>query len=249
MEPDSFERHDLQLARRIHRTLLPKRLVTPEIEIDVRYDEMNLLGGDYATVSQREPGRIVICICDVTGHGLAAALLAGRVNSFVRYGIRRLEHPRQVVDELNAFIWRNFRGLGLYLTFFCVEIDLAAGRVQYAGCGHPPAMLWRARTQECIRLASRHVPIGVLPELQRDCELDSAAIEPGDRLLVYTDGVIETTDREGQQFGIEGVESMLAATDPTSDTAALLDETYATLQRFRHGPQTDDVFVVAARFL
>ena len=249
MEPDSFEWHDLQLARRIHRTLLPGRLVTPEVEIDVRYDEMNLLGGDYATVSQRDTGRIVICICDVTGHGLAAALLAGRVNSFVRYGIRRLEHPCQVVDELNAFIWRNFRGLGLYLTFFCIEIDLAARTVQYAGCGHPPAMLWRARTRECIQLASRHVPIGVFPDLPEGCELDSAPIEPGDRLLVYTDGVIETVDREGEQFGTEGVESMLAATDPTSDSTALLESAFTTLKRFRHGPQTDDVFVVAARFL
>jgi len=110
-------------------------------------------------------------------------------------------------------------------------------------------MLWRESTRECIRLESRHVPIGVLPVLPEQPEIDSTPILPGDRLLVYTDGVIETVNREGEQFGIDRVESILAASDTTSDTTALLNAAFATLSSFRHGPQTDDVFIVAAKFL
>ena len=209
----TFPDQDLQLARRIHRTLLPGRIVTAGIDIDVRYREMNLLGGDYTTVYEREPDRFFVCICDVVGHGLAAALLAGRVNSYVRYTIREVEHPCQVVEALNGFVWRNFEGLGLFITFFCMEIDLRRKEIQYAGCGHPPALLWSARTKRCQRLVSRHMPIGVRPEFAEGCDIGSAPIESGDRLLLYTDGVIETFGRARALFGIQRVESILSNSD------------------------------------
>jgi len=249
MAPETFLQPDLELARRIHRTLLPDRLLTERIDIDVRYKEMNLLGGDYATVHESGPDRFLICVCDVMGHGLAAALLAGRVNSFVRYAIREAAHPCQVVDELNGFIWRRFQGLRLFLTFFCLEIDLRQRQIQFAGCGHPPAILWSAKEKRCRRLVSRHVPIGVLPKLPDGCVITGGPIGPGDRILLFTDGVIETFGQSGSLFGIDRVESILTDTNETQDSTHLLDTTYATLREFRCGAQTDDVLVVAARIL
>ena len=249
MTTETFVRQDLELARRIHRTLLPRRIVTKRIDIDVRYHEMNLLGGDYATVYEREPDRFLVCICDVMGHGLAAALLASRVNSFVRHALREVEHPCQVVDELNGFICRSFQGLGLFLTFFCLEIDLRRLRIRYAGCGHPPALLWSAGAKRCLRLSSRHVPVGVTREFPVGCETRSVPIGPGDRLLLFTDGVIETFGPGDTPFGVERVESILTNTEEVTESTQLLDATFAGLKEFRHGAQTDDVLVVAARIL
>ena len=93
-----FSERDLEVARRVHRSLLPVPITRDWVEIATRYKEATLLGGDYATVCDRAPGRIFECACDVTGHGLAAALLAGRINSFVRSALHSAEHPCQVVD-------------------------------------------------------------------------------------------------------------------------------------------------------
>ncbi len=139
----TFSEDDMNLARLVHRTLLPQRLVSDWVDIDTRYREMHLLGGDYATVYERETGRIFLCICDVTGHGLTAALLAGRVNSFVRHAVSEIAHPCQVVDGLNTFFSEKFSDFGVFVTFFCVELNLACREIRYAGCGHPPAVLSR----------------------------------------------------------------------------------------------------------
>jgi len=244
-----FLEHDLELARRVHRTLLPRRLVTDDIDVSVRYRENNMLGGDYATVHDYAPGRVLICICDVVGHGVAAALLAGRVNSFVRHSILEVEsrNPCEVVNGLNTFIWNGFGGLGVFLTFFCLDIDVRRRRIRYAGCGHPPPLLYRAATGRIRRLRSRYVPIGVVARLPERCEVATASVDPGDRLLIYTDGVIETFGRDGVLFGIDRLEAVLAGTATRRDSADLITETFDALDRFRHGPQTDDVLVVAAR--
>ena len=250
MTPEALLQQDLELARRVHRTLLPQRLLTDRIDIDTRYREMDLLGGDYATVYQSGPDRYLVCICDVMGHGLAAALLAGRVNSFVRHALREdFEHPCQVVDDLNGFIWRNFHGLDVFVTFFCMEIDLARRQMQFAGCGHPPALLWSARARCCIQLRSQHLPIGVLAEFPEGCNIGTVPVGAGDRLLLYTDGAIEAHDRAGEQFGIERVESVLAGVDDEAESTHLLDATFAALDGFRHGEPADDVLVVGIRIL
>jgi len=248
MSDERFSTLDMALARRIHRSLLPQRLVTDRIDIDVQYREMNLLGGDYATVYQRDPDNLMVCLCDVVGHGLASALLAVRVNSFVRHAMSEVEHPCQVVAELNEFIYQSFSGFGVFVTFFCLAIDLRRGEIQYAGCGHPPALLYSDAGERCLRLESRHEPVGVLPEFSRACDVDRVPITAGDRLMLYTDGVIETRNHAGDFFDIRGVESILKESEHSASSPQMLDATFAALDEFRHGEQSDDVLVVAARF-
>ena len=218
------------------------------VEIATRYKEATLLGGDYATVHDRAPGRIFECACDVTGHGLAAALLAGRINSFVRGALHDAEHPCQVVDGLNSFVFRRFAGLGMYPSFFCLEIDRARGEIHYAGCGHPPPLLYRATEGRCIRLRSEHTLLGLLPAFPDGCRIDVASISPGDRLLLYTDGVIETRNHVNELFGIDRLERLLD--ESGSETPLqLLDTVFDRLRRFRHGERQDDALIVATRFL
>ncbi len=248
MRKPAFSERDLEVARRVHRSLLPVPIAKDWVEIATRYKEATLLGGDYATVYDRTPGRIFECACDVTGHGLAAALLAGRINSFVRSALHDAEHPCQVVDSLNSFVYRRFAGLGMYPSFFCLEIDRARGEIHYAGCGHPPPLLYRADERRCVRLRSSHTLIGLFPEFPGGCQIDVAPISPGDRLLLYTDGVIETRNEAAELFGTDRLERLVV--ESGSETSIqLLDKVFDRLRRFRHGDRQDDALIVATRFL
>ncbi len=92
-------------------------------------------------------------------------------------------------------------------------------------------------------------PIGLFPEFRERCQINRVPIASGDRLLLYTDGVIETRNQAGELFGIEGVESILTNTTGSIASPRLLDTTFTALDEFRHGEQTDDALVVAARIL
>ncbi len=239
----------MELARRIHRSLLPDRFVSKRVDIDTRYCEMQLLGGDYATVYEHKPNRIFLCVCDVTGHGVAAALLAGRVNSFVRDMVKEADHPCQVVTELNSFIFRHFNGLGVFVTFHCFEINLISNEICYVGCAHPPALLYHVSRNQCEKLKSQHEIIGLSPEFSEGCRIDRASFSSGDRLLLYTDGVIETRNSKGDCFGIEGIESFLKTADASESSSQLLDRLFKELQGFRSGEPKDDILVAAVNFL
>ena len=228
------------------------RLRLPVIAARLEYEEQQQ-GHDQGVkrnrFHQREADLVYLCICDVVGHGIAAALLAARVNSFVRHAVIEVGEPCRVVTELNDFIFQNFGNFGVFVTFFCLAIDLKRREIKYAGCGHPPALLYRADGESCVRLSSQHEPIGVFPKLVNACQNDVVPITAGDRILLYTDGIIEARNQAGDLFGIEAVESVLARSDSSAGSPQLLDETFAAMDEFRHSEQDDDVLVVAARII
>jgi serine phosphatase RsbU (regulator of sigma subunit) len=247
--PPAVTAEQWELARRIHRSMLPDDFHDGRVDVAVRYEEHEILGGDYCSLFKTDDNNLFLCICDVTGHGLPAALLAARISSFVRHEITIAGHPCEVVDTLNRFVTRYFAGLGIYATFFCVEINLRWGALTYAGAGHPPALLWRKRDGTIERLGSLSPLIGAFPNMGQKCQLGKTSVGPGDRLILFTDGLTDTQDTTGHFFGIEGVETVLAALPADADSVQALEEILGTRRRFaRSGSLNDDVLVVAARF-
>ncbi len=179
---------------------------------------------------------------------MPAALLAGRINSFVRQEVTVARHPCEVIDRLNAFVSRHFSGLGVYASFFCVEIDLRWRGVTYAGAGHPPALLWHRRGA-IERLASFSPLIGISPEMPQKCRLEKASVQPGDRLLLFTDGLTETRDAEGRFFGVEGIEAVLTSLADDAESGQALDAIFVARRRFTHDASLgDDALALATRF-
>ena len=125
---------DLRVAELVHRSMIPRDQRRGNLEIVCDFRPSIGGGGDYASVHFQDEEHVVVGICDVSGHGVASALLANRVNSFVLHQAPQVHHPCQLVEALNDFVFHTFHGTGLYLTFFSLFIDL--GRQTVVGAGY-----------------------------------------------------------------------------------------------------------------
>lgn len=246
LDSDRLQRREqLELAAEVHHSLLPKPIRHDRIDVDLRYQSVDEVGGDYCQVRIPSERFCYITMCDVTGHGIAAALLATRVSSEVRHRILELESPRNIVDRLNRFIVEHFASTGLYLTFFVARVDLQIRELAWSGAGHPPALLIRKKKGTVEQLVSQNLMVGVLADcLQEDPE-HNLQLERGDRIVFYTDGVIETEDRDNQMLGIDGlgefcVQAMSVGLFQTADF--ILDRV-ALLER---GEASDDKTLIVA---
>ncbi|MCI0341720.1 MAG: SpoIIE family protein phosphatase [Planctomycetales bacterium] len=237
---------DLELARRVHRSLLPPDLRRGGVSVAVRMRPRIGVGGDYASAVPTAAGRIYLAVSDVTGHGVSAALLVTRVNSLVLGMLAAEPEPCAVIEELNRFLCDHFEGLGMFLTFFLVRLDPDAGRIEYLGAGHPPALLLRADgTVE--RARSDLPPLGISPETVRSCRTCSTPLRPGDTVVLYSDGMSEARAPSGEPFGEERLAAAIREALPGGAGAAA-EAALAAVERHAPGPVADDRIVLAARF-
>ncbi len=249
---DKYQRRleaDLKVAERVHRSMIPASRREGDLEIACEFTPMTRVGGDYASVYFQSDRRCVVGICDVMGHGVASALLATRVNSFVLSQAPSVRHPCQLVEALNEFIYRTFRETDLYLTFFSLFIDLERQTVVWAGCGHPPVLLYDNQNHVVQRLRSENTIIGLFEGLSGTCSMLEIPFTRGDQLLLYTDGLTESTNQAGVALGVDGLERYFkesADLPPGKCIAAICGR----VRDFREGlPPDDDQLVLAISYV
>lgn len=236
---------ELELAARVHRSLLPQAVDHERIAVDIRYLPVEEVGGDYCQVRFADPGTCYITVCDVTGHGIGPALLATRVSSEVRHGILYGRAPCDIVRSLNQFIREHFEQTDLFLTMFAARIELRQRRITYCGAGHPCPLLLRREGLVVEQLDSQNPMIGILDDCLSDEPENTVDLLPGDRLVFYTDGFTETADINDHYLGVAGLAEI--ARDAMSvglfqSSARILDRVAA----FQHGPATDDKTLIVA---
>lgn len=237
--------NDLRLAKLVHESLLPERLSTESIDVDVKYVPVDRVGGDYCEVTTVDNRYVVLTVCDVSGHGVAAALLASRVNSHLREQKLLEPDPWAITLDMNQFLRKNFGDTGLFVTFLAVTIDLANFSVRVCGAGHPGPIIVRSKRREVFSLRSQHLPIGVLDEFQRSPHVQTIQLEPGDRLVLYTDGIIEAVDENGELLRTQGFERLLASAADVP-IFALGDWLLDKVAGFRSGRPRDDITLMLA---
>ena len=230
---------DLKVAERVHRSMIPANQRRGNLDIICEFIPMIGVGGDYASVHFQDDQHVVVGICDVAGHGIASALLASRVNSFVLNQAPRVCHPCQLVDALNDFVFRTFDETELYLTFFSLFIDLDKQTVVGAGCGHPPVFLYERQHNVVHRVASDNTAIGLFESLSRTCSMLQVPFQPGDRLVLYTDGLTEATNRDGLPLGVDGLETFFKESAQLSSQECV-DTIIRRVRDFREDVPADD---------
>lgn len=215
-EMNERHRQELQAASDVQRTLLPPATMgIPGLETAWCYRPSTELGGDLLHLTRIGTRWVGFYVLDVSGHGVASALLAVQASrhltpssgeaSLVQQtipdgGVEPVP-PQVVLQRLNAMFPMD-RRTRLYFTILYGVLDLATATVELAAAGHPGPILVR-RDGMAEHLATRSVPIGWLPAQAAKVQSMRVALNPGDRLYVFSDGVVEAADSHEQQYGTE----------------------------------------------
>ena len=232
-------------ARLIQESLLPQHLPTARgIDLAAFWEPAREVGGDYYDVLELGEGKLAICIGDVVGKGMPAALLMSNLQAAVKAVASHELAPAVVCQRVRRVVCQNLTG-GTFVTFFFAVIDTVERVISYVNMGHNPPFLARSNG-EVIELATGGPAIA---RLFRESALmgGEIAVEHGDRLLLYTDGVTEAADPTGDLFGEAHLRDLLGSVpgDANAVVAAIVSE----VRKHAPGEPQDDLTLLAACFL
>jgi phosphoserine phosphatase RsbU/P len=237
------QEQELNRARDIQQDLMPKVLPQlPRVELAGAWQPARTVGGDYFDVIQLDSNRLGICIGDVAGKGITAALLMANLQASFRAFATPDESPAAVCAKLNAFLCGNLAP-GKFVTFFYAILNAEDRTLRYENAGHCPAILLRA-SGETELLSGDGAVLGVLPDWQyKDFAVQLAA---GDRLLLFTDGVTEAANSEFEEFGNARIIESLRVRDETVTALATQRRILEGVTRFCSSNFQDDATILVA---
>lgn len=232
---------ELDLAREIQRSILPAAMPeTAGLRVAARYLPMSDVGGDFYDFDTQRAGRLGFLVADVTGHGVPAALVAAMVKMAFAAEAACLDDPGLVLTNMNRTLCGRFAGA--YVTACCGVIDAPRRTLRYSSAGHPAPLL-RGADGRVAQLEQR----GLLLAFDATASYATAevALNAGDRVVFYSDGLVEACDAGDHHFG-DGRLGQLLAAGSAGEPEQFVDHIVAELQRWT-GPDTplqDDVTVV-----
>lgn len=233
---------ELATAARIQRQLLPEAPEIAGYACDVRVEPCHEVGGDLYDFYARPDGCVLFVVGDVSGKGMGASLLMSSVMTSARVLYAECEDLAQMASRLNTVIHRSTES-GHFVTMFLGALTPSSGRLHYVNAGHNAPIL--VRRGERIELKATGVPIGILPDFTY--EAGSIALESGDLLAVFSDGIPEAA-RGDEFYDQERFEESLLGHASEPQLAAFGDRVIARVDEFLAGsPRTDDVTLLLLR--
>src|SRR5688572_31168953 len=193
--------HDLQLARNIQRSLLPLALPAPPgFDIAAWTQSASATGGYFYDFFSFADGRLGIVVADVAGHGLAASLVACETRAFIRALVVSAGSLADVAERTNALLYTDLPR-ERFVILFLGALDAATGRLEFVAAGCAPLVYQRER-RGFLATEATTPPLGILPALQRGAAAE-LTLQPGDCLLMATDGFDEWQNADGRPFGMD----------------------------------------------
>ena len=244
LEAERRAAHDLAIAKQVQTRLFPQRQPpTRTLVYEGICHPARTVGGDYYDFLDLGSRRLGLVIADIAGKGIGAALLMANLQAALRSQCATAwEHPERFLHSVNQLLFENTSD-GDYATLFFAVYDDDTRKLRYANCGHPPALLLRG-DGIFERLGATCTVVGLFAEW--DCEMEERELAPGDAVLLYTDGVTEARNEQGEEFG----EARLVETARQHRELSLPELMTAVVEqtrRFSPHEQADDITLIAAK--
>jgi sigma-B regulation protein RsbU (phosphoserine phosphatase) len=244
-------RQSLALAMQVQRNLLPER--APQIEgLDVAgtsifCDETSGDYYDFLELSRLGPRQLGVAVGDVTGHGIAAALLMATVRALLRSHAIHPGDLGQIMADINGHLTADTR-VGQFTTLFYAVIDATGRTIRWTNAGHDPAIIYSPATDSFSELGGAGIPLGIEAGTQYT-ELSRNALATGEIIVIGTDGIWEMRNGDGRRFGKEALRDVVrrhAGRSAGEISRAITD----SLDQFRRThPQEDDVTLVVIKIV
>ena len=233
---------DLLLAEQIQKSFLPRQLPSVEgIEFVTEYRPAYSVGGDFYDLFWLDHERIGVFIGDVSGKGVSAALLMARISSDLRVAALAESSPARAISRVNQAVLER-KQHDIFVTGIYLSLDVKTKQLTLANAGHLPPFVRRKTRGELVRVeGGSGTAIGIFDEAVY--EQTVVQLEPGDTLVLCTDGILEATDELGEQFGFERLElSLSSGTSRPKDVADRLQRDLR--EHVGDAAQYDDVTMI-----
>lgn len=240
--------YELRSIAEIQKSLLPtEKPKVPHLDVAVHYQTAARAGGDYYDFFPLPNDRLGVLIADASGHGAPAAVLMAVAHSIAHTRPEPPQRPGEFLTYMNAHLTRRYtRPTGSFMTAFYAVFDPVNGTLSYASAGHNPPRLLRCADGFKLALnRAQKLPLGIKPD---ETYLEQTLpLLPGDQVVLFTDGVIEAVNTEGDVFGSDRIDEELETCLPTA--SALLRAILASHELFTAGtvPADDRTLVVVKR--
>ena len=229
-------KNELVEARAIQQRLLPhESLQVGDFDFACSWQPAGEVSGDYCDIAPLNDHQVALCIGDVAGKGLPAALLMANLQAAVKTSEEAKLSPRQLVSNVNRVISHNVSE-NKFITFFYGVVDTVKKRLTYTNAGHNAPLLVR-RDGSVFCLSNGGVILGILPEYPYS--QGSIELQPGDQLLLYTDGISEATNADGEEFGEVRLQQLLR-TNAARPALSVLQAIKQAVSDFHPAQERDD---------
>ena len=257
MEADRRIAQEMEFARQVQARLFPQKLPAMKtLEYTGACIQARKVGGDYYDFLELSPGRLALVLADIAGKGVSGALLMANLQANLRsqYAIAVDDLPR-LLTSVNRLFYESTDDAS-YATLFFADYDDSSRKLRYANCGHLPPLLLRARgssqrrvseTPKVEWLPSTCTVMGLFEAWH--CEIAEVELALGDTLVLYTDGITEAENADGEEFGVSRLLDTLRSHSHLP-VGPLLQAVVGAVQQFSSGgDQQDDITLVIARSL
>jgi serine phosphatase RsbU (regulator of sigma subunit) len=243
--------HELGIASEIQTNLVPRSILkVPGYDIGAYYRPSKEVGGDYYDFIEIDENRSGLIVADVSGKGVPGSLVMAMARAFIRMEAERIHNPStaDTLARANMMLARDMRK-GMFVTAIYGILDRTNHQIRVSSAGHNPMLLWRARTEEIVLVNPKGIALGLDkgPVFDRSISEEIIQLEPGDRVVFYTDGTVEAMNDRREEFGDRRFQEIVTKLAKTESNQFLNLVVKALTEHQGNAPQHDDMTIVTFR--